>query len=85
MKPPSISIRITRPEQFSFGGTVTPMSYQDIEIAGNKAGLLELAELICKVAESNDKGHHTHLWPDDEKSILFSKEFGLTITLNSVK
>lgn len=85
MRQPAIGIRISRPELHEADSAPTPMSFQDIEISGNRAGLLALAEMIRKVAEMNDKGAHTHLWPDDDTSMLRSTEYGVTIALNSVK
>jgi len=84
MKQPGIGIRISRLILDEVDGTPTPMSFQDIEISGNRAGLLELAERIRKVAEANGDVH-AHLWPNDGDSLLRSTDYGLTISLNSVK
>ena len=50
----------------------------DIEIAGNREGLLRLAALITKVAESGVRGFHTHITPDDD--LLRSPAVQLTVT-----
>jgi hypothetical protein len=85
MKPPGIGIRVSRPVFHEDGSEPTPMAFQDVEISGNRAGLLDLAERIRKVAESTVDGYHLHLWPGDESPLLRSKDYGITVSLNSVK
>lgn len=85
MKPPGIGIRVSCPVLHEDGSKPTPMAFQDVEISGNRAGLLELAERIRNVAESAVDGYHLHLWPGDENPLLRSENFGITVTLNSVK
>ena len=82
MKPPAFGIRLSQPAQVNDEGNLTDLPYQDLEISGNRAGLLHLAEQIRLVAEREDM-RETHFFPDDEPRVLRSKEFSLTISLNS--
>jgi hypothetical protein len=85
MKPPALGIRLSQPHLLGDDGCENPLPFQDIEIAGNREGLLRLAELVRRVAESGDAGFHTHIYPDDSEKLLRSEEFSITIALNSTK
>jgi hypothetical protein len=85
MKPPALGICLSGPWSVVENGRETALPYRDIEIAGNRGGLLRLAELIRQVAGSNIDGYHTHIFPDDGERLLRTEEFSLTISLNSIK
>ena len=86
MSSPGIGIEITQPLRVDQAGNEAKLPYQDIEIAGNRDSLLHLADQIRKVAESEQIGYHTHLFPDDPApNVLRTSDYSLTITLNSTK
>ena len=82
MKPPGIGIDILPIDHSADGGSRV---VQEIEVSGNRSGLLQLAELIRVVAESDQPGYHTHLFPDDPTPLLRTPSYSLTITKNSDK
>lgn len=84
MKPASLGIRLSQPGQLDENGVVVDLPYSDIEISGNRAGLLKLAEEIRRIAES-ERETHTHFYPDDDPPLIRTKEFSLTIDKNSLK
>lgn len=59
-------------------GHEVPASYQEVDICGNKEGLLALAKLIHEVADSPQDGYHVHLEPH-APAFFRSKYFHLTI------
>ena len=85
MSSPGLGITISQPVQWDESGDETALPFRDVEIAGNRSGLLKLAELIRNVAESGRAGYHIHIDPDDTPSLLRSRDFSVTITLNSTK
>lgn len=85
MKPPGIGIAVTQHQFLADDDTLVPMPFQDVCIAGNSAGLLELAELIRTVALSEQDGYHIHLYPTDENALIRTHKFSLTLEKNSAK
>jgi hypothetical protein len=85
MKPPGIGIAVTQTHRLTDDGTLVPEFFKDVLISGNQAGLLKLADLIHKVALSEQEGYHTHLYPTDETPLVRTEDFSLTIEKNSLK
>jgi len=77
---PRIEINITQPVQVNDSGSKSPTAFQDIEIVGNREGLLLLAEIVQRVADSDQNGYHTHIYPDDDPRLLRSDAFSITIS-----
>ncbi len=84
MRPPSIGIAVTRPVRISDSSAEVPEPFQDVEISGNRLGLLQLAEMIRRIADAEEEDH-THVYPDDEPRLLRTSSFSLTISKNSIK
>lgn len=84
MKPAAFGIRISQPARLDENNQEVDLAYRDIEISGNREGLLRLADAIRRIAD-DERETDTHFFPDDDPPVIRTKEFSLTISKNSLK
>jgi len=85
MKAPGIGIDIHEVTELDHDGNEFSTGTTNVEISGNRDGLLQLADAIRSIADSGDVGLHVHFMHDDEAPLLRTENMWLTVTLNSKK
>ncbi len=80
---PAIGIELMKVSQLAEDGTEFETDETNVEISGNREGLLRLAERIVQAANAGPEGYHVHLRANDEDPLMRTEGLWLTIGLHA--